>query len=248
MFRRRMPVIEIRPATFRDALTLVLRRADREEVEALSGRDPRAVLVESVERSTYAWAGLADGNLVCLFGVCPMTLVGVTGVPWLLGSDAVCAYSRPFLRRNRAFVHAMLKEYPVLRNVVDARNAVSIRWLRWLGFTLGEPMPMGAPACPLSPSPWRPRVCDPVTIGIAGLALSAASTGVGFIGQMNQQAAMGAQQQYLANQARQRQAVADWQANDADSARARSRSRSNAPSRPSASALSRRRSPGRAPI
>lgn len=146
-----MTHVEIRPATFRDALTLVLRKADREEVEALSGRDPRAVLVESVERSTSAWAGTADGKLVCLFGVVPMTLIGVTGVPWLLGSDDVCAYSRQFLRRNRAYVRGMLEEYPVLRNVVDVRNAVSIRWLGWLGFTLGAPQPMGARGLPFIP-------------------------------------------------------------------------------------------------
>ncbi len=143
--------VEIRPATLRDALTLVLRRADREEVEALSGRNPREVLVESVERSSSAWAGLADGELVCLFGVVPLTLSGVTGIPWLLGSPAVCDYSRQFLRRNKAFVRAMLQEYPVLKNVVDARNTVSIRWLRWLGFTMGEPTPMGTAGLPFIP-------------------------------------------------------------------------------------------------
>lgn len=146
-----MTSVEIRPATFRDALTLALRRADREEAEALTGRHPREVLVESVERSTYAWAGLANGELVCLFGVVPLTLIGITGTPWLVGSDAVCAYSRPFLRRNRAFVRAMLREYPVLRNVVDARNTVSIRWLTWLRFTFGEPAPMGAQGLPFIP-------------------------------------------------------------------------------------------------
>ena len=145
------PVVEIRAATMADARALVLRAADREEVEALTGRDPRAVLVESVERSASAWAGVADGELACLFGVVPMTLAGVTGVPWLLGSDAVARYRRPFLRRNRAYLDEMLRAFPVLRNVVDARNAVSIRWLGWLGFTLGTPQPMGVRGLPFIP-------------------------------------------------------------------------------------------------
>ena len=145
------PEVNIRPATFRDALTLELRKADREEVEALTGRNPRAALVESVERSSSAWAGLADDKLVCLFGVVPMSLIGVTGVPWLLGSDAVTPYGRPFLRRNRAYLREMLREFPVLRNVVDARNTVSIRWLEWLGFTLGTPQPMGVRGLPFIP-------------------------------------------------------------------------------------------------
>lgn len=138
-----MTEVDIRPATLRDALTLVLRRADREEVEALSGRNPREVLVESVERSSEAWAGWADGKLVCLFGVVPVSLAGVTGIPWLLGSDDVCGYSKAFLRRNRAYVRTMLDKFPVLRNVVDARNDVSIRWLKWLGFTFKGASPMG---------------------------------------------------------------------------------------------------------
>lgn len=149
------PSIEIRPAAFRDALTLDMRRADREEVEALSGKNPRDVLVESVEKSAKAWAGLADGRLVCLFGVVPLSLVGVTGIPWLLGSDEVCTFSRQFLRRNKAYVAEMLADYPVLANVVDARNAVSIRWLRWLGFKMGEPRVMGVAQVPFIPFEMR---------------------------------------------------------------------------------------------
>ena len=145
------PAVEIRPATVADALTLVLRQADREEVEALTGRDPREALVESVARSASAWAGLADGELVCLFGVVPMTLVGVTGIPWLLGAESVTRYGRPFLRRNRAWLREMRHAFPVLRNVVDARNTVSIRWLEWLGFTLGTPQPMGVRGLPFIP-------------------------------------------------------------------------------------------------
>src|SRR6185503_21088417 len=108
------PSVAIRPATFRDGLTLELRRADRDEVEALSGRNPRALLVESIEQSAMAWAGLADGRLVCLFGVVPQSLIGVTGRPWLLGSPEVCTFGRQFLRRNKAYVALMLADYPVL--------------------------------------------------------------------------------------------------------------------------------------
>ncbi len=146
------PSIEIRPATLDDARALVLRRADREEIDALTGGDPQEALAESVARSASAWAGRADGALVCLFGVVP---AGVTGIPWLLGSDAVAAYGRLFLRRNRAYVRAMLRDFPVLANVVDARNAVSIRWLRWLGFTLGTPQPMGVRGLPFIPFEMR---------------------------------------------------------------------------------------------
>ncbi len=52
-------------------------------------------------------------------------------------------------------------------------------------------------------------------VAVAGLALSAAGTGIGVLGQMNAQAAAGAQANYMAQLARQRQQVADQQARDA---------------------------------
>lgn len=58
-------------------------------------------------------------------------------------------------------------------------------------------------------------MCDPVTLGVAGLGLAAVSTGASFMGQMNQQAAAGAQQGYLAQMSRQRQQLAAQQAADA---------------------------------
>lgn len=56
---------------------------------------------------------------------------------------------------------------------------------------------------------------DPITIGIASLALAGVGTGASVLGQINQQAAMGAQQSYMAQLSRQRQALADQQAQDA---------------------------------
>lgn len=52
-------------------------------------------------------------------------------------------------------------------------------------------------------------------IAIASLVTTVAGTGLSVLGQMNAQATAGAQQNYLAQQARQRQQIAEWQANDA---------------------------------
>jgi len=62
-------------------------------------------------------------------------------------------------------------------------------------------------------------MCEPITmttaIAMAGLVASGVGTGLSVMGQMNQQSAMGAQQGYLAQQARQRQEIAQRQAADA---------------------------------
>jgi len=58
-------------------------------------------------------------------------------------------------------------------------------------------------------------VTTATVIAGAGLALSAASTAASFMGQMNQQAAQGAQANYMKQVALQRQQVADQQSADA---------------------------------
>jgi len=141
-----MTVISIESATEADARELapVLRAADRLEIERLLGQhDPLEPLLASVHGAREAWTGRADGEIVCMWGVCPATLIGPTGIPWLLGSDLVPLHRKAFLRENKRWVAHALDLFPLLRNVVDARYAEAIRWLRWLGFTLHAPRAMG---------------------------------------------------------------------------------------------------------
>ncbi len=58
-------------------------------------------------------------------------------------------------------------------------------------------------------------MCDPVSLAIGSMALTAVATGASVYGQVQGQAAQGAQQNYLAQQARQRQEIAQRQAADA---------------------------------
>lgn len=142
--------VVIRPATAADVADLAprMRQADRNEVWASHRNLPDEALARSLRHSTHAWAGLADGRLVCLWGVCPASLISRVGVPWLLGSDEVETHQVAFLRRSRPALAEMLETYTVLTNWVDARNRVSMRWLRWLGFTLFPAQPFGPDRLP----------------------------------------------------------------------------------------------------
>lgn len=113
-----------------------LREADRREVAAFSGADAGEALMRGVRESSLAWTIIRDGRPLACFGVAPMSLLGATGVPWLLGSDDVRGISLAFLRGGRMFVESMLARFRRLENYVDARNTVSVNWLRWLGFTV----------------------------------------------------------------------------------------------------------------
>ena len=132
-----------------------VRQADIEEVKASSGKDMRTALLDALRYSDHAWAGIIDGEVACIFGVGSLSILSDVGVPWLIGTDAINRHSRAFLRRNLWVVALMRERYPVLRNWVDARNTAAIRWLKWLGFTLGDPAPWGAAQLPFHPFEMR---------------------------------------------------------------------------------------------
>ena len=78
-----------------------------------------------------------------MFGCGTVDILSGTGAPWLLGSNAIERHYRHFLRGSLFWVGKMRAEYRLLRNVVAADNAISVRWLEWLGFDLSEPVPYG---------------------------------------------------------------------------------------------------------
>lgn len=117
-----------------------MRQADRDEVEAMSGRSPLDALEYSVSKSSGAWCVLFDGIPAAIFGVGDISVLTGTGAPWMLGTDEVERHFRPFLKTSISFRDQLLQRYSTLRNFVDVRNVVSIRWLEWLGFTLLDPI------------------------------------------------------------------------------------------------------------
>lgn len=136
-------MIEIIPATPEIASRLVMREADRREVMAASGRYPEEALQESVRVSTECWAGMLGEEPIAIFGVGPLNILNGIGSPWMLGSDELVAHSFYLLRMSRPYVERMHQIYPVLFNLVDERNTVSQRWLRWMGFKMYDPIPYG---------------------------------------------------------------------------------------------------------
>lgn len=117
-----------------------MRQADREEIDAISGRTPYDALSLSFRKSTRAYTGLVNGKPEVMFGSADINILTGVGAAWLLGTDAVERHQLRFLRESIDWRDQLLQRYSVLRNFVDTRNAVSIRWLRWLGATFSEPV------------------------------------------------------------------------------------------------------------
>lgn len=116
-----------------------MRKADREEVFASSGKLPVEALYFSTGKSSGCWTVMFDGQPEIIFGVGSINVLGQTGAPWALGTDEVRKNYVNFLKASVDFRDQLLARYPTLRNIVDVRNTSSIRWLTWLGFTFSQP-------------------------------------------------------------------------------------------------------------
>lgn len=138
-------LVDIVPATAAHAghVAAHIRAADRAELAAMTTLEPSAAIAVSMRGGFESLAGLVDGEPVCVFGVGSRSALDGTGVPWLIGSDALERHAVPFLRRNRAIVARWLGLFDRLENWVHDEHAVSVRWLGWLGFTVHRPAPWG---------------------------------------------------------------------------------------------------------
>ena len=136
-----------------DAITPRLRPADHDELVAASGPDVLGQLREAVELSRgrlgqMAFVAEHEGETIALFGFVPLSALSSTAHPWLVGTPGLARVPGMLNRLSRAYCSAVLGEYPLLFNYVDARNRTSIAWLKRLGFAVSAPEPFGVEGLP----------------------------------------------------------------------------------------------------
>jgi len=131
-------------------LFLNMREADFEEVRAARG-DVYGALVSAAKTSVQAWAAESHGQLLCLFGVAPISFIAGQGSPWLLGTNAMLRHRGRLIRQTPRYLARMLELFPHLSNFVDARNVKSIRFLKAMGFEMHAPIPYGKAGEPFIP-------------------------------------------------------------------------------------------------
>lgn len=125
-----------------------MRSEDKDECLASAGLCPIQSLMWSVDASTYLRSFTVDGSAIAMLGVGAANLFAPKGRPWLLGTPGIRDHQTWFLKETRSQVSEMLKRHPFLENWVDARNLTSVRWLKWLGFSISEPEPYGVAQLP----------------------------------------------------------------------------------------------------
>lgn len=120
-----------------------MRDEDAAEVWASHRHTPLEAMTSGFELSDLSVVVEVDGAPIAMTGLVKGSLLTGHGVPWLLSSREALAHRREFLLQSPPIIEQMLSVCPRLSNYVHAENRLSIRWLKWLGFTVDAPLPAG---------------------------------------------------------------------------------------------------------
>jgi hypothetical protein len=150
--RRLKERLTLRTPTQADAdyLAKHLRQADVDEL-AVTGYPSAAQAVQwAYERTLPELQTVVewDGEMLIMTGCAADTLLSNVGVPWLLGTEAMMKHMKAITIGAHQAIAIFLTHWPILRNVVDARNTATIRWVQSLGFDL-TPVPEWVPGFPV---------------------------------------------------------------------------------------------------
>ena len=118
-----------------------LRAEDYVELSLVQDDPPDIACVKAMTTAKWCKCMLMDGKPVVIFGVSASGKDKV-GAPWMISTDDLYKISKQFVRASVREVDLMLKDFPLLCNIVHRDNLASQAWLRWLGFTI-LPDPMG---------------------------------------------------------------------------------------------------------
>ena len=118
----------IHPATVEAAIEVAsnLLPEDRQEVVEGHGVDPLKELIFAAHEGSCVWCEVPNGKTAGMAGV------GPNGEVWMLCTPAILEYPLTFAREAKRFIES--REEPLLWNIVDKRNKVHLKLLRFLGF------------------------------------------------------------------------------------------------------------------
>ena len=127
----------IHPITLEAALEVAsnLRPEDRREVEEGHGNDPMDYAHWIAAEATAVWFEVPNGKTAGMAGVGPQ------GEVWMLCTPAIHDYPITFARESKRFIEG--RSEPLLWNVVDCRNTIHLKLLKFLGFKFLRKIPFG---------------------------------------------------------------------------------------------------------
>lgn len=134
-----MGEVSIAPATPAHVGTIAARarEIDREECD-ISSLSVKHALRYGLQYSDMVFTVKIDGRPEAMFGVRAASMLDGVGKVWLVATDELPKHPRALVTQGRVYRDVFLGQYRVLENIVHANNLAAIRWLKFLGFEIGE--------------------------------------------------------------------------------------------------------------
>lgn len=120
-----------------------MRQADIEEIWASDNYTPLEALMSSWKLSKYSVVITINDEPCVMMGLVVRDMLSGNGIPWMLGTDTALKFKKKFFTEVPEVMNQMLNVCPRLYNYVHCKNTASIKWLKWIGFTLCDPEPYG---------------------------------------------------------------------------------------------------------
>ncbi len=93
-------------------------------------------------RLDEAYIATMDGEPVALYGIARTALLGRKGTPWMLSTPMLERRDvmRMMIKYGRQELARIAKGYTYLSGLKRADATVETRWLKWMGFSVGDAM------------------------------------------------------------------------------------------------------------
>lgn len=116
-----------------EELDKLVRDADRREFEEMTALPfVKMVKIGILMSDKVFTLRHIDGTLGGILGVSP--IADRVGIVWMACTDTIEKRPTVFLRNSKEVLEVLMEGYDMIHNVVDERNTVHMKWLKWLGF------------------------------------------------------------------------------------------------------------------
>ncbi len=138
-----MQSIQIRKPTVFDVQYLAenARLADKEEVFWFNGGTIQQSLNETQGLYDNSCVLVVGGKLVCIYGMTPFDN-DVWGA-WLLATDEFDNNKKLMRKLSKNIFREMSSGKRYMFNFIWSKHKKALAWVKWLGFRIGKPVPMG---------------------------------------------------------------------------------------------------------
>ena len=107
-----------------------LRPEDRREIEEGHGLDSFTTIISKAQEGSCVYFNVPNGKTAGMAGV------EDDGMIWMLTTKAIYEYPLTFARESKRYVER--QTHDTLWNIIDKRNTVHLKLLKFLGFKFSE--------------------------------------------------------------------------------------------------------------